>query len=168
MTTYQITCHLTGVSLGTHEGACPEQAIDAMHRDAGHVGTEGAAEALGSTVEALRAELTVTPAEEARYMTDDDTATRPCTQGECPICLADDREADAEDRRASAERQQPRHRKPNIGRPMLGDAPLDRLVQTRVTSADGEALDAWAQRKGRPLAVLIRETLLRAARRGPR
>lgn len=63
--TYSITNRTSGVALGSYEGASPEQAIDAMHRDAGYVGTEGAADALGTTVEALRAELlteaTLTP-----------------------------------------------------------------------------------------------------------
>jgi hypothetical protein len=52
------------------------------------------------------------------------------------------------------------------GRPPIDPATaLLRRVPVRVTEAEGAILDAWAAREGRPLATLVRERALRAARR---
>ena len=61
MTSYHITSE-AGMDMGTYEAETREAAIEAMHRDAGYASSEAAAEALSTTVEALRAELTVTEA----------------------------------------------------------------------------------------------------------
>ncbi len=58
MTTYQITTS-AGVDLGAYQGATADEAIEAMHRDAGYASSELVAEALGATIDSLRAELTV-------------------------------------------------------------------------------------------------------------
>lgn len=39
------------------------------------------------------------------------------------------------------------------------------ILHTPVNAAERAALDAWAKRAGKPLAELVRETALRAARR---
>lgn len=68
MTSYTITIRSTGADMGTHEGATPREAIEAMHRDAGYVSIEAAAAALETTVDALvadceAAEVTVSDAQ---------------------------------------------------------------------------------------------------------
>ena len=55
-TTYRVWTE-AGVCLGEYEGETPSDAIEALHRDAGYASTAAAAEALGSTAEALRSEL---------------------------------------------------------------------------------------------------------------
>lgn len=61
MATYNIVS-AAGMDMGSYEAETREAAIEAMHRDAGYESSEAAAEALGTTVEALHAELTVTEA----------------------------------------------------------------------------------------------------------
>lgn len=58
MASYKITSS-AGVDLGTREAESPEAAIEAMHQDAGYRDSEHAADALGTTVDALCAELTI-------------------------------------------------------------------------------------------------------------
>lgn len=54
-----------------------------------------------------------------------------------------------------------------LGRPPLPDSERrDRWLHVRLSDADHATLTAWAAREGQPLAVLIRERSLRAARRG--
>ena len=48
-----------GRVMGIYSGLDAEDAIAAMHRDAGYSGTEDVAEQLGKTVEQIRAEITV-------------------------------------------------------------------------------------------------------------
>lgn len=62
---YRITSD--GMDYGAYEGASREQAIDAMHRDAGYLGTEGCAAELGTTVEALRETLTLVAIADCPY-----------------------------------------------------------------------------------------------------
>ena len=59
---WQITSK-RGEDMGAHEGATADEAVEAMHRDAGYESSAAAAEALGRTVEELRSELTVEPVE---------------------------------------------------------------------------------------------------------
>lgn len=59
MTSYTITNRISGLCLGTYEGATPQEAIEVMRRDAGYADSQAAADALGTTVEALDAELSV-------------------------------------------------------------------------------------------------------------
>lgn len=52
------------------------------------------------------------------------------------------------------------------GRPPAGDAKRSQRLEVVVTPAERAVLDAWAEREGRPLAELLRDRGLRAARRG--
>lgn len=58
MTSYTITS-ISGLCLGTYEGATPEKAVEAMYRDAGYADRQAVADTLGTTAEALDAELLV-------------------------------------------------------------------------------------------------------------
>jgi uncharacterized protein (DUF1778 family) len=52
------------------------------------------------------------------------------------------------------------------GRPPLpADERRERRIPIRPTEAEGAELDAWAKRKGEPLASLVLAAALRAARR---
>lgn len=62
MNSYRIISS-AGVDLGVWDGATPEEAIEALDRSAGYTCSAHAAEVLGTTVEAMRADLTVTLAE---------------------------------------------------------------------------------------------------------
>lgn len=56
--------------------------------------------------------------------------------------------------------------RPRLGRPAgPPEAVRERHVRVPVNEAEGAALDAWSKRAGRPLAELVRETALRAAKR---
>lgn len=58
MMSYTITNRISGLCLGTYEGATPQEAIEAMRRDAGYA-DQAVADTLGTTAEALDAELLV-------------------------------------------------------------------------------------------------------------
>lgn len=58
MASYKITSS-SGVDMGTWEAESPEAAAEAMRQDAGYRDSEHAADALGTTVAALNAELTI-------------------------------------------------------------------------------------------------------------
>jgi hypothetical protein len=60
MNNYSISNRSSGFDLGIFSGATADAAINAMHVDAGYRSTEHAADALGTTVEALRSDLVVT------------------------------------------------------------------------------------------------------------
>lgn len=62
---YRITNRTSGLSLGLYWGETADEAVEAMHREAGYASSEDAAEALGSTVEALRADLLAVAEDEA-------------------------------------------------------------------------------------------------------
>lgn len=51
-----------GMDMGDYLAETADLAIEAMHRDAGYASSADAAQALGTTVEALRAELVVVAA----------------------------------------------------------------------------------------------------------
>lgn len=57
MARYQLTNRTSGLDLGTYEGATAYDAIEAMHRDAGYADIDAAAETLGTTAEALIADI---------------------------------------------------------------------------------------------------------------
>lgn len=59
MTTFTISSRISGITFGEYDGATADAAIESMHRDAGYRSTAAAAEALSTTVDALRAELRV-------------------------------------------------------------------------------------------------------------
>jgi len=53
-----------------------------------------------------------------------------------------------------------------LGRPPIPPAEVRaRHVRVPVNEAEGAALDAWAKREGRPLAELVRDVAVRAAKR---
>lgn len=54
---YHLINRTSGLDLGIYTAATPHAAIEAMHRDAGYSSTEDAAKALGTTPEALRADI---------------------------------------------------------------------------------------------------------------
>jgi len=56
--------------------------------------------------------------------------------------------------------------KPPLGRPPIPPEEVRaRHVRVPVNEAEGAALDAWAEREGRPLAELVRDVAVRSARR---
>ena len=59
---YRISSRTSGAVLGVYQGATADDAIAAMHRDAGYASSEAAADALGTTTDALRADLAAVPA----------------------------------------------------------------------------------------------------------
>lgn len=59
MAKYRIGNRVSGADLGVYEGETAAAAIEAMDRDAGYASSADAAESLGTTVEAMRAELVV-------------------------------------------------------------------------------------------------------------
>lgn len=61
---YRITNRTSNLSLGLYWGETPDDAVEAMDRAAGYRSSRDAAEALGSTVEALRGDLIVEPVAE--------------------------------------------------------------------------------------------------------
>jgi hypothetical protein len=56
-TTYRMTSRTSGAYLGAYSGATVEGAHEALCRDAGYASAASCAEALGTTVEALIADL---------------------------------------------------------------------------------------------------------------
>jgi len=58
MSVYQVIS-AAGLDMGTYAGASVEDAIEALHRDAGYESSQAAADALDTTVADLAAELTV-------------------------------------------------------------------------------------------------------------
>ena len=53
-----------------------------------------------------------------------------------------------------------------LGRPPIPPEEVrTRHVRVPVSEAEGQVLDAWSAREARPLAALVRETTLRAAKR---
>ena len=70
---YRITNRTSGRSLGLYLGETPDDAVEAMDRAAGYRSSQDAAEALGATVESLRADLIVAPVAEGHegYYGDD-------------------------------------------------------------------------------------------------
>ena len=59
MPTFTISSRISGAVLGEYDGATADAAIESMHRDAGYRSSAAAADALSTTVDALRAELRV-------------------------------------------------------------------------------------------------------------
>ena len=59
MTTYRMTSRTSGAYLGAYLGANFREALEALYRDAGYADAQDAADTLGTTVEALRADLIV-------------------------------------------------------------------------------------------------------------
>lgn len=56
---YLITIRSTAQTMGIYEGASPDEAIQAMSRDAGYASLEAEAQDTGTTVDELRADLSV-------------------------------------------------------------------------------------------------------------
>jgi hypothetical protein len=56
-TTYRMTSRTSGAYLGAYSAASVEGAHEALCRDAGYAGAQEAADVLGTTVEALLADL---------------------------------------------------------------------------------------------------------------
>ena len=99
MNLYSITNRTSGLHLGTYLGMDVADAIDAMACDAGYDSQAHAAAALGTTVEALFAELIIAEhdytndlARLADAMVDDDRSS-----GECTVDVLDDPDAGGSD-----------------------------------------------------------------------
>jgi hypothetical protein len=99
MNLYSITNRTSGLHLGTYLGMDVADAIDAMACDAGYDSQAHAATALGTTVEALFADLIVVEYDYADdlvrladAMVDDDR-----TSGECTVDVLDDPDAGGSD-----------------------------------------------------------------------
>ena len=58
---YLITIRSTAQIMGIYEGASPEEAIQAMSRDAGYASLETEAQSNATTADELRADLSVEP-----------------------------------------------------------------------------------------------------------
>ena len=58
---YLITIRSTAQTMGIYEGASPDEAIQAMSRDAGYASLEAEAQSTGTTADKLRADLSVEP-----------------------------------------------------------------------------------------------------------
>jgi len=58
---YLITIRSTAQTMGIYQGASPEEAIQAMSRDAGYASLEAEAQAIATTADELRADLSVEP-----------------------------------------------------------------------------------------------------------
>lgn len=58
---YLITIRSTAQTMGIYEGASPEDAIQAMSRDAGYASLEAEAQSNATTADELRADLSVEP-----------------------------------------------------------------------------------------------------------
>ena len=56
---YLITIRSTAQTMGIYQGASPDEAIQAMSRDAGYAGLEAEAQAIATTADELRADLSV-------------------------------------------------------------------------------------------------------------
>lgn len=56
---YLITIRSTAQTMGIYQGASPDDAIQAMSRDAGYASLEDEAQAIGKTADELRADLSV-------------------------------------------------------------------------------------------------------------
>lgn len=56
---YLITIRSTAQTMGIYQGASPDDAIQAMSRDAGYASLEDEAQAIGTTADELRADLSV-------------------------------------------------------------------------------------------------------------
>jgi hypothetical protein len=61
MSHYLITIRSTSQTMGIYQGASPEEAIEAMSRDAGYASLEAEAQSTGTTADKLRADLSVEP-----------------------------------------------------------------------------------------------------------
>lgn len=59
MSHYLITIRSTSQTMGIYQGASPEEAIEAMSRDAGYASLEAEAQSTGTTADKLRADLSV-------------------------------------------------------------------------------------------------------------
>ena len=57
MARYQLTNRTSGLDLGTYEAPTAYDAIETMHKDAGYADIDAAAQALGTTPEALIADI---------------------------------------------------------------------------------------------------------------
>ena len=58
---YLITIRSTAQTMGIYQGASPDEAIQAMSRDAGYASLEAEAQAIATTADELRADLSVGP-----------------------------------------------------------------------------------------------------------
>lgn len=56
---YLITIRSTAQTMGIYEGASPDEAIEAMSRDAGYASLEAEAQDIGTTADEVRADLSV-------------------------------------------------------------------------------------------------------------
>jgi hypothetical protein len=97
---YLITIRSTAQTMGIYEGASPDEAIQAMSRDAGYASLEDEAQAIATTADELRADLSVEPVavQDMVVSIADAMVALDRDSGDClPETLADPEAGDASD-----------------------------------------------------------------------
>lgn len=97
---YLITIRSTAQTMGIYQGASPEDAIQAMSRDAGYASLEDEAQAIATTADELRADLSVEPVavQDMVVSIADAMVALDRDSGDCsPETLADPEAGDASD-----------------------------------------------------------------------
>ena len=100
MSHYLITIRSTSQTMGIYQGASPEEAIEAMSRDAGYASLEAEAQSNATTADELRADLSVEPVavQDMVVSIADAMVALDRDSGDCsPETLADPEAGDASD-----------------------------------------------------------------------